>query len=110
MRPKTNINKDYCERFPVRRNSYGQLKDGGNSVGIYLDQYESLKDFVNDIHKRFRPHGGKEFYKAQGVMQVGSSDKLICKRKESMFYGQTVINPYLISAKYKDLRQHYFVS
>ena len=109
MRPKTDIDKLYCKRFPVRENTWGDMKDTKGRVGIYIDQYETLEEFIMDVWTRFRPHGGKEFLEAQGVEQVGDSDEMVCDNKDSKFFYHKAPNLYLTRPKrYEELRQHYF--
>ena len=45
---KTEISyKEYCEKYPVRKTVYGNMKDLNGSVGEYPDQYETLQAFVD---------------------------------------------------------------
>jgi len=49
MRPKKGVDKEYCEKYPVRSTVWGTLKDPHNRVGLYADQYETLQKFVDDV-------------------------------------------------------------
>lgn len=109
MIPKRRIDKEYCERYPVRKNKWLEVKDKDGHVGKYIDQYESLQAFCNDIWLRFRPYGGKCFLIEQGIFQIEDDNgtKLICRNEESKYFNQKAENYYLTRDRYKDLRQHY---
>lgn len=102
---------EYCENMPVRETRWGDMKDPDGRVGKYPDQYESLHSFMSDVWRRYRPYKGKQFFSREGLYQITNTDELICKNKESKFYGHIVENYYLTRpTPYKELKQHYYCS
>ena len=102
--------REYCIEYPVRKTKYGNYKDRNNSVGEFIDQYETLEEFAYDIFERYRPFGGKCYFEKSFLVQIKQTKLLICKDIDSKFYKQTIDNPYIIYPKvYNELRQHYFL-
>ena len=105
---KTEISyQEYCEKNPVRKTVYGDMKNPKGRVGEYPDQYETLQAFVDDVWSRYRPWGGKCFFEKMKIFPMVNRKQLVCKDPNSKFFEEKVENRYVTREEYKDLRQHY---
>ena len=99
------------EHSAVKYNSYyNKWTDKNGGLGEHPDQYPTLKHFMADIWKRYRPWGGKQYFIKSKLFQVLDTDELICMDENSKFYKQTVENYYLTRPLYSELKSHYFAS